>query len=205
MPEPERPVRPYLVADVERLSAAAATGEPLAKLELAHATAAAVIQAGRNEADVRPEQFVALADMVGLDTLAALWREAADDTLPGALWALYALRGWCRARCDLLDRWYQAGRSLSPVDDVVAGVADHADRQSALESFSDAVLMSAYCSDFAIALERAASFFRIVALGRCELAGDANESAEYASAERNVRCADALQRAAELWRKGSLR
>ena len=50
-----------------------------------------------------------------------------------------------------------------------------------------------------MALERAASFFRVVASGRREMSAD-----EVELADRNERCADALQRAAAAWRDGTL-
>ena len=93
---------------------------------------------------------------------------------------------------------YRAGRAYAPVDEVVAGVADDAD-PAAVRALADAVLTGAYRGDFDVALERAASFFRVVASGRREMSAD-----EVELAERNERCADALQRAAAAWREGTL-
>ena len=48
--------------------------------------------------------LIGLADRVGLDTLAELWRDADPVSLPGALWALYLLRQWCHSHGDEVTR-----------------------------------------------------------------------------------------------------
>jgi hypothetical protein len=53
----------------------------------------------------------------------------APDSLPGALWALYLLRTWTERQGEAVARMYRAGRAYAPVDEVVAGVADEADRR----------------------------------------------------------------------------
>ena len=114
-----------------------------------------------------PSQFLTLADRIGLETLAELWRGSAPGSLPGSLWALYLLRTWCRDNADEVARLWRAGRPYAPADEVVAGVADDAD-PAAMVALADAVLAGAYRGDFAVALERAAAFFRVVATGRRE-------------------------------------
>lgn len=206
MPDPDhrRPL-PLPSADVEALSAAVSAEEPFARLELAHATAAALVDAGRGEGGPDTSRLVDLAETVGLETLSELWRDAPADSLPGALWALYLLRTWTERQGDALARMYRAGRAYAPVDEVVAGVADDAD-PAAVRALAGAVLTGAYQGDFDVALERAASFFRVVATGRRELAGSAPDGpAEVERADRNERCAEALQRAAVAWREGTLR
>ncbi len=198
-----RPPRPVLAADVERLASRAADGEPLARLELAHATAAAVVEVGR--ADGEPgDRMVRLADTVGLDTLAQLWQSAPVDSLPGALWALYLLRTWCTENGEEVARLYRTGRGLAPVDEVVAGVHDDADPE-AVASLADAVLGGLYDGDLGVALERGAAFFRVVAAGRMFLAEPGEDgAAERERAGRNRSCAGALARAATAWRAGTL-
>jgi hypothetical protein len=199
VPEPEhRRQRPLLCDHVEALAAAASDESPLARLELAHATAAALVHAGRGDAGPETSRLVELAETVGLDTLSELWRAAPPDSLPGALWALYLLRTWTDRQGEAVARMYRSGRAYAPVDEVVAGVSDDAD-PAAVQALAEAVLTGAYRGDFDVALERAAAFFRVVASGRRELAAD-----EGALAERNERCADALQRAAAAWRDGTL-
>jgi hypothetical protein len=200
--------RPVLAADVERLAAGAAQGEPHARMELAHATAAAVVEAGRGagngDADEPAERMVRLAETVGLETLAELWRDASPDTLPGALWTLYLLRTWCLENGEEVARLYRAGRALAPVDEVVAGVHDDADLD-AVGTLADSVLTGVYGGDLAVALERGAAFFRVVAAGREQLAADGAEGQdESRRAARNRACADSLSRAARSWRAGTL-
>ena len=208
MPDPVHR-RPRLLpsAEVEALAAAVEAGEPFARIELAHATAAALVDAGRGEGGPATSRLVDLAETVGLDTLSELWRAAPADSLPGALWALYLLRTWTEQQGDALARMYRAGRAYAPVDEVVAGVADDAD-PAAVRALAEAVLTGAYQGDFDVALERAASFFRVVATGRRELAGAGDAAADAAAeterADRNERCAEALQRAAAAWRDGTL-
>jgi hypothetical protein len=199
VPEPERRrERPLLSDHVESLSRAVTDGEPLARLELAHATAAALVHAGRGDAGPETSRLVDLAETVGLDTLSELWRDAPADSLPGALWVLYLLRTWTERQGEAVARMYRAGRAYAPVDEVVAGVADDAD-PAAVRGLAESVLTGAYRGDFDVALERAAAFFRIVASGRREMSAD-----EVRLAERNERCAGALQRAAAAWRAGTL-
>lgn len=199
MSDPERRrLRPILAADVERLARDAGHGDPYARLELAHATAAVVVEAGRAEHGQPTEQFIRLVDEVGLDTLSELWRDAAADSLPGALWALYLLQTWCGRQGEAVARAYRAGRAYAPVDEVVAGVPDDVNPE-AVEALADAVLTGAYEGDFDVALERAAAFFRVVATGREELGEDTDLAA------RNLDTALALQRAAAGWRAGTLR
>lgn len=201
--------RPVPVGDVGRLRGAAATGglfadDPEARAELAASTAAIVLSAARDP-DARGEhraRLIALDEAVGLDTLAQLWRDAEPDSLPGALWALYLVRAWVRRDGDGAARLWRAGRGLAPADEVVAGVHDDAD-PPALSALADAVLSGAYTGDFGVALERGASFFRVIAQGRRALAPEDDER-ELARAIRNERVAEGLTRAARRWRAGTL-
>src|SRR5690348_10139933 len=90
-----RPHKPALYADLTDMIDAAGGASLSSRAELAAATAEVVVRAGREPGD--GERFVGLADDVGLETLAALWRDADPGSLPGALWALYLLRQWCRS------------------------------------------------------------------------------------------------------------
>jgi hypothetical protein len=194
--EQPRPHRPALYADLTALIDAAGGATPESRAEVAAATAAVVVQAGRSPGD--GGRFVALADLVGLDTLAALWRDADPVSLPGALWTLYVLRQWCQSSGAEVTRLWRAGEALAPAEAAVAGVADFADAP-AVQRLADAVLAGVYQGDLAVALERAAAFFRVVAAGRRAL--DEDECL----AERNDRAAAALSAAAGHWRAGTLR
>jgi hypothetical protein len=199
--EDPRPHRPALFADLTEMIDAAGGTSPSSRAEIAAATAAVVVQAGRSPGD--GARFVGLADRVGLDTLAALWRDADPVSLPGSLWALYLLRQWCHSESDEVTRLWRAGEPLAPAEAVVAGVADYAD-VAAVRQVADAVLAGVYQGDLAVALERAASFFRVVAAGRRSLGGRDEVLGEVNLAERNDRAATALSVAAGRWRAGTL-
>lgn len=200
--EQPRPHRPARFADLtEMIDAAGGTAES-SRAEVAAATAAVLVQAGRAPGD--GARFVGLADHVGLDTLAALWQDAEPVSLPGALWALYLLRQWSRAAGDEVTRLWRAGEPLAPAEVVVAGVGDYAG-VDAVQRMADAVLTGVYQGDLAVALERAAAFFRVVAAGRRALGGAALRAPDGVDlAARNERVAAALAAAARRWRAGTL-
>lgn len=200
VPEADRPHRPIRRPDLTVLAESVEL-EPFTRAELAAATAAAVITHGRSAGS---DSLVDLADRVGLDTLAELWRHEQPSSLPGALWALYLLRRWCQSNGDEVTRLWRAGRPYAPADEVVAGVAEAAD-PGAIEALADAVLHGAYLGDFDVALERAAAFFRVIATGRRECAApDAEGERARRLADRNDEVADGLRRAARSWRENPL-
>jgi len=199
VPEADRPHRPIRLPDLAAV-AGSVEMEPFARAELAAATAAAVITHGRSGS----ESLVDLADRVGLDTLAELWRHEQPSSLPGALWALYLLRRWCQSNGDEVTRLWRAGRPYAPADEVVAGVSDDAD-PAAIEALADAVLHGAYLGEFDVALERAAAFFRVIAIGRRETAeAGAEGDRDRRLADRNDEVADGLTVAAMGWRRSPL-
>jgi hypothetical protein len=149
--------------------------------------------------------FVALADEVGIETLAALWQDSEPVSLPGALFALYLLRQWFRLNGEEVQRLWGAGAPLAPADTVVAGVPEPGDPDS-LSDAADAILGGVYHGDFAVALDRAAAVFRVVAAGRRFLApSDESGRAELDLADRNDRVAADLSSSARRWRAGTLR
>jgi hypothetical protein len=200
----DRPHRPAPYPDLTAFIDAAGGSLPTSRAEVASATAAVVVQAGRDPQAGPDDRFIALADRVGLDTLAELWRDSEPVSLPGALWALYLLRQWFRTSGAEVQRLWRAGAPLSPADAVVAGVAEPEDADSVARG-ADAILGGAYRGDFAVALERAAAAFRVIAAGRRAVAPeDAVGAAERGLAERNDRAANDLAAAAQQWRKGEL-
>lgn len=204
MSDDRRAHRPGVYADLTKFIDAAGGTSEVSRIELAAATAAVVVQAGR-DADAADHDFVDLADRVGLDTLAALWRDAEPVSLPGALWALYLLRQWFHTNGEEVRRLWRAGEPFATPDAVVAGMAEPGDVVSVHE-VADAVLGGAYRGDFAVALERAAAVFRVVAAGRRELAPDGTDGAVARDlADRNERVAADLRACAEKWRAGTLR
>jgi hypothetical protein len=197
----QRPHRPVPLADLADLVDAHGGYGLADRSELAASTAAAVVAAGRaqSESDATA-RLVALSDLVGLDTLSELWREAEPATLAWSLWTLYLLRRWCHDDADEVARLWRDGRGLAPADEVVAGVAD-AGGPAPIAQLADAVLRGVYRGELAVALERAAAFFRVIAAGRratTEAAGPAER------ADRNERVADLLCLAAVREREGQL-
>ncbi|MEO6887167.1 MAG: hypothetical protein ABI232_12915 [Jatrophihabitantaceae bacterium] len=201
---PERPHRPSLHSDLTELIDAAGGDGSQSRAEIAAATAALLVEAGRARPADTDGPFVDLADQVGLETLAALWSHSDPVSLPGALWALYLLRQWCRSSGDEVTRLWRAGEPVATADAVVAGVADYA-TPDAVREVADSVLNGAYRGDFAVALERAAGLFRVLAAGRRELLSPGDPgAAELALAVRNERAAADLSAAADRWRAGTL-
>lgn len=178
--------------------------DPAALAEAAHATAAAIVDAGRRSQD--PEvtaRLVRLVDDHGLDTIADLWAGRPARSLPGALWRLYVVREWVRRDAVGASRDYTAGAPVAQVPHVVAGVAQPPGPDEVL-ALADAVLTGVYTGDLDVALERAAAFCRVVAAGRALRADDepddetANASTRRAASLQQT-AAD-LETAAHAWR-----
>jgi hypothetical protein len=181
--------------------------DPAQRVEAAHATAEALVRHGRGGDDAVTARLVALTDEHGIDEVAVLWADRPAGTLPGALWRLYALRAGIRRAPDDLARGYEAGRRRAPVHDVVAGVAEPPGAAEVL-ALADAVLAGAFSGDFAVALERAAAFCRVVSTGWAVLADDEPYPEQACTRTRRaadlLRTGQQLEGAATLWRQGFL-
>ena len=198
----DRPRRPTLRADLSE-ALACDSNDPAARHERAHATARAVLAAGRS-GTAESASLVTLGDTVGLDELAELWRHAEPGTLPATLWALYLLRAWCHRSGAEVARLYQAGRRHAEVADVIAGVPE-APEGADMARLADTLLADVFSGDLGTSLERAAAFSRILAAGRGEetrLGGDGTSPGELGA--RALEVAAQLERAAAAWRAGSL-
>lgn len=200
---PQRPLRPALRGGWDQTPCPLGADEPGARRELAHATAGAVLAAGRGDG-APVEVLLRVAEEVGLAELAELWRDAGPRTLPGALWALYLLRSWCRQQGEEAARLFRAGRAVADVPAAVAGVSEPPGPPE-MADLGDAVLRGAYEGDFAVALERAAAFSRVVSAGRVALARETAEGqGQLRLAAGNLTCAEQLEDAARAWREGAL-
>jgi hypothetical protein len=206
VPEPQRPLRPQLRGNWDDVTGEA---DPADRTAVAHATAAAVVRAGREgDADpARTSRLVCLVDEVGLDELAELWQDSEADTLPGTLWSLYLLRTWLHRDGVEAARLFDAGRFVAEVSSAVAGVAEPPGPDE-VAALGDAVLTSAFDGDFAVALERAGAFCRVISAGRAHVA-DAEPDSEAGErltrlAGGNLRMAEQLEHAAQLWRRDAL-
>jgi hypothetical protein len=203
---PDRPDSPLLRSEWSNLPG---DPDPADRTTIAHATAAAVLRVARDSGSdpERTRRLIGLADDVGIDDIAALWCDAGAATLPGTLWSLYLLRTWVHRNGIEAARLFAAGQRVAEVSTVVAGVADPPGPREVAE-LGDAVLTSAFDGDFAIALERAAAFCRVVAAGRAHLADDCPDEDESFRqtrlADGNLRMAQELEHAAALWREDEL-
>ena len=182
--------------------------DPSAVQEAAHAAASALVHGARSAQDAEvTRRVVRLAQDEGLEVIADLWADAPADTLAGALWRLYVLRTWVQRQPVAVARQYAEGRRHAPVLEVVAGVADPPG-PAEVSAMVDAVLTGVAEGDFAVTLERAAAFCRILAVGRAHDADTpAHENAASdltLSAARLVRTAEQLEHAAGRWRDGDL-
>jgi hypothetical protein len=166
----DRPRRPTLFGPAA-VDALVGGTDPAERIEAAHLTAEALVRHGRTGGDGVAARLVALTDDHGLDEVAALWADRPADSLPGALWRLYALRAGIRGDPILLARAFDAGRHRAPVHEVVAGVGEPLGPLEVLD-LADAVLTGAFAGDLAVALERAGAFCRVVSTGWALLADD---------------------------------
>ena len=202
--------RPALPGD-DAILAMAGGIDPQAREEAAHAAASALVHGARSAADAEvTRRVVRLAQDEGLEVIAELWADAPADSLAGALWRLYVLRTWVqRAPRSVADQFAE-GRRHAPVLEVVAGVADPPG-PAEVAAVLDAVLTGVSEGDFAVTLERAAAFCRVVAIGRAHHADDPRAGGQdddasglTRSAARLVRTAEQLESAARRWRDGDL-
>ncbi|MFT3875848.1 MAG: hypothetical protein QM708_05420 [Propioniciclava sp.] len=199
MSEPRRMHRPT-IREPARLEPLGESSDPIAALHAAHETAAVLLRTGQAANDPAVTQrLVALVEETGLSTLADLWAERPAHSLPGALWRLYLLREWIRNDPDGVAREYAAGVRFTEPNHAVAG-AEPPGPEEVLR-VADEILRGAFTGDFAVALERAASFCHVVACGR----------ADVSAGQRAVDLAGRLQHTArdltacaELWRSGKL-
>ncbi len=188
-----RPRRPAMLGPAA-LDTFSGGEDPAVLAEAAHATAFAIVDAGRRAED--PEvtaRLVRLVEDHGLDTIADLWAGRPARSLPGALWRLYVVREWVRNDPAGASRDYTAGHTVAQVQHVVAGVAAPPGAQE-VRALADAVLTGVYRGELDVALERAAAFCRVVAAGR---ALNADDMPDPEAAETTTRRAASLQQTAE--------
>jgi hypothetical protein len=181
--------------------------DPAERIEAAHATAEALVRHGRSGGSEVVARLAALADEHGIDEVAALWSDRSPDTLPGALWRLYALRVGIRRDPRQFSRAFEIGRHRAPVHEAVAGVGDPPGTDEVLQ-LADAVLTGAFSGELDVALERAGAFCRVVSTGWALIADDTCDADRAAGLTRRAadlqRTANQLEAAAACWRKGNL-
>ena len=184
--------------------------DPAQVTEIAHETAAVLVGTGRAADDpALTSRLVALVDELGLSTLAELWADRPARSLPGALWRLYALREWVQRSPEEASADYAAGMPFTDVNHAVAGVAEPPGPDE-VRHLTDAVLRGVFEGDFAVALQRAAAFCRVVAAGRAERAHVTDVQDRDAAGAQTRRAAsmlatsEDLEACARLWRADDL-
>lgn len=192
----------------DALDACDGAADPAALAEAAHATASAIVEAGRRSKDPAvTARLVRLVDDHGLDTIADLWSGRPARSLPGALWRLYVVREWVRRDPAGASRDYTAGYAVAQVAHVVAGVAQPPGAEE-VSALADAVLTGVYAGELDVALERAGAFCRVVATGRALRADDDPDPASAASSTKRAaslqQTARDLESAARAWRAHDL-
>jgi hypothetical protein len=170
---------------------AAAAGHRIAHL-LVRGTAGA-------DDDALVARVLGLVEAEGLGTLADLWSVCPADSLGGCLWRLYLIHTWVHRQPDQAAREYAAGIAHAPVQNALAGVVAPPSPEDVVD-LVDAVLRGVVRSDFDVALDRAAAFAHVTAVGRAQLeTGDPHSAARLFDLARQLHHAAALERTGDLW------
>ncbi len=187
-------------------------GEDPAQISrIAHETAQALLSRVRDNPEaVIVDRLVAFTDEHGIDAVAELWARANPRSLPGALWRIYLMRTLVRQDAVGMSFLYQRGTEVATsIDPVVAGATSPTGPEE-ITTLADRILRGLFEGDFAIALDRAAAFCRITALGCTSVADDAEAVSPDRATELTTRALRLSQTAAEfgscarLWRSGNL-
>lgn len=159
-----RPARPGQL-DQMMADNIAGGADPAEINEMCHASAAALLDRVHHTQDAElVERVLTLVDREGVDVIAELWSHADPDSLPGILWRLYLLRTWMRKNRESIARLWRVGEPVATTASAIAGV-DQAPTEDDIAHTADSILAGAFTGDFAVALERAAAFTDVVALG----------------------------------------
>lgn len=194
VPKPHRPV----LRDTAALDAMAQSIDPVAQLHAAHETAAVLLGVGRDGSDPEvTKRLMAVVDDVGITTLADLWATRPARSLPGVLYRMYLMREWVMTDLDAATREYAAGVHYSEPNHAVAGADPTGPTE--VRSVIDDILRGVFDGDFAIAMERAAAFSRVVSAGR-----DFLRTGQEQTSARLMEMADDLSASARLWRSDEL-
>ncbi|UFS59448.1 DNA-directed RNA polymerase subunit beta [Subtercola endophyticus] len=185
--------------------------DPAQISRMAHDTAAALLSRVRADPDAAViDRLLAYTDEHGIDAIAELWSRASARSLPGALWRIYLLRALTRQDPEQSSYVFQRGAELSAtIDPVVAGAQTPTGPEE-ITALADQILRGLFEGDFAVALDRAAAFCRLMATGCASLADDAEVLSPARASELTTRAlrfqtiAGELTACASLWRRESL-
>lgn len=185
--------------------------DPAQISRVAHETANALINRVRETPDEQiVQRLVAFTDEHGIDAIAELWSRSAPRSLPGSLWRLYLLRALIRQDPEQTSFTFTRGTDLLRTIDAVVAGAETPTGPKEVTDLADRILRGVFTGDFAVALDRAAAFCRIMAQGWASLADDAEVLDPDRGSELTTRAArfeeygGDLAGSARLWRSGSL-
>lgn len=185
--------------------------DPAQILRVAHDTAHALVDRARDTDDPAViERLVAFTDANGIDAIAELWARSSPKSLPGALWRIYLVRAVIRQDAPGTSYLFQRGTEVLPTIDALVAGAPMPTGPDEITDLADQILRGLFRGDFSIALDRAASFCRILAAGCTSVADDAElTSPERATelttrADRLAQTADEFTACARLYRAGNL-
>lgn len=185
--------------------------DPAQIMRVAHDTAHALLSRARETDDVEViDRLVAYTDVNGIDALAELWARSSPRSMPGALWRIYLIRVLIRQDATGTSFLFQRGLDMLPTIDALVAGAPMPTGPDEITALADQILRGLFRGDFAIALDRAASFSRILAAGCTSAADDAEPTnPERATelttrADRLAQTADEFGACARLYRAGNL-
>ena len=145
-----RPARPGQL-DQMMADNIAGGADPAEINEMCHASAAALLDRVHHTQDAElVERVLTLVDREGVDVIAELWSHADPDSLP--------------KNRESIARLWRVGEPVATTASAIAGV-DQAPTEDDIARTADSILAGAFTGDFAVALERAAAFTDVVALG----------------------------------------
>ncbi|MDJ0335995.1 DNA-directed RNA polymerase subunit beta [Salinibacterium sp. G-O1] len=185
--------------------------DPAQVMRVAHDTAHALLSRARDTTDPEViERLVAYTDVNGIDALAELWARSSPRSLPGALWRIYLIRVLIRQDSTGTSFLFQRGLDVLPTIDALVAGAPMPTGPDEITALANQILRGLFRGDFAIALDRAASFSRILAAGCTSAADDAEPTNPERATELTTRAdrlaltADEFAACARLYRSGAL-
>ncbi len=178
---------------------------------MGHLSAAALLDRVHHSMDpVIVRRVLTLVDTEGVDIIAQLWSDCEPDSLPGILWRLYLLRSWVRKDGERIATLWNAGEPRATAASAITGI-DQTPSAGDIARTADSILSGAFTGDFAVALDRAASFTEVIATGlrmdasRNHPDDDPDGKARLLHTSSNLRTTSStFRRGASLWRRGRL-
>lgn len=159
-----RPARPAQL-DSAIVDHMAGGMDPETLSEISHTSAAALLDRVHHSEDPAVvDRVLTLVDREGVDIIAELWSQADPESLPGILWRLYLLRTWMRRNSRSIAQLWSVAEPEATSASAIAGITEIPHEEDIART-ADAILSGAFTGDFAVALERAASFTEVIVLG----------------------------------------